>query len=116
VDKLWIFLLKYWSALGDWIDLRCVSEKSGILLQVAKDKADSKVRLLYRLISDKVSRARHDHILFVLVSRLISFLLYLLIRSAFKLCLVLYAEQPLKPLIVMVQCLFILGVAILAVI
>ncbi|KKO89206.1 hypothetical protein AAW12_24085 [Sphingobacterium sp. Ag1] len=55
-------------------------------------------------------------ILFVLLSSLISFLLYRVIRFAFKWCLELYSEQPLKPLIFILQCLFILGVAVLAVI
>lgn len=54
-------------------------------------------------------------ILFVLVSRLISFLLYLVIRLAFKWCLDLYSEKPLKPLIVLVECISIVGISILSV-
>ncbi|WP_284460672.1 hypothetical protein [Chryseobacterium sp.] len=55
-------------------------------------------------------------ILFVLFARMISFMLYLTIRSAFKLCLYLAPTKPLKALIVMVECTSILGIAIMSVI
>ncbi|WP_333889178.1 hypothetical protein [Sphingobacterium siyangense] len=53
-------------------------------------------------------------VLFVLISRLISFMLYLLIRTVFKLCLHFHREKPLKPLIVMVECFSIVAIAILS--
>lgn len=54
-------------------------------------------------------------ILFVLFAKLISYILYLIIRLAFKLCLHLSPKKPLKVLIVMVECISILGVAIMGI-
>ncbi|OCA76365.1 hypothetical protein BBI01_06640 [Chryseobacterium artocarpi] len=54
-------------------------------------------------------------IVFVLMARLISFLLYHVIRALFKLCLKLGPKKPLKTLIVIVECLSIVGVAVMSV-
>lgn len=51
--------------------------------------------------------------LFVLLARLISYMFYLVIRLVFKACLKLSPKKPLKVLIVMVECISILGVALM---
>lgn len=54
-------------------------------------------------------------VLIVLLARFISYILYLIIRSAFKLCLRLGPKKPLKVLIILVECITIFGIAIMSV-